>query len=86
MPSDYELTIGKLQNCFSDEEICTILSSSDATHANKVILDSLVDKIRNKHELYKLCEQLEMISPSHDLKVLIANIRSGGSSVHTLLL
>ncbi|XP_065914506.1 uncharacterized protein [Dysidea avara] len=77
MPPEYEMTVGKLQTCFSDEEICIILSSSDAIHANKVILDSLVDKIRNKRELYKVCDQLEMISASHDLNVLIANMRSG---------
>lgn len=85
MPPDYELTIGKLQNCFSDEEICTILCSSDATHANKVILDSLVNKIRNKHELYKLCDQLEMISASHDLNVLITSLRSGKNTLYCIL-
>ena len=35
MPDDYELTVGKLVNCISDDQICTILSSSNSTVANK---------------------------------------------------
>ena len=77
MPDDYELTVGKLQNFISDSNICAILSSSDSTTANKIILDCLIERINHKEQLLHLCDQLEIITTSHALKVVIRDIRSG---------
>ena len=77
MPDDYELTVGKLQNYISDDQICAILSSSNSTIANKIILDCLIERIRCREELLDLCAQLENIITSHDLKIVINEIRLG---------
>ena len=77
MPDDYELTVGKLVNCISDDQICTILSSSNSTVANKMILDCLIERMRCREELLDLCDQLEIITTSHDMKIVINEIRLG---------
>ena len=77
MPDDYELTVGKLLNYISDEQICVILSSSNSTIANKIILDCLIEKMSCKEDLLDLCHQLENIITSQDLKVVINEIRLG---------
>ena len=77
MPEDYELTVGKLQNFISDDQICFILSSKNFTIANKIILDCLIEKMSCREELLDLCVQLENITTSHDLKIVINEIRSG---------
>ena len=77
MPDDYELTVGKLQNCISFDQICVILSSSNSTIANKLILDYLIERMSCREELLDLCDQLEKITTSHDLKVVINELRLG---------
>ena len=77
MPDDYELTVGKLLNCISDDQICTILSSSNSTVANKIILDCLIERMRCREDLLDLCDQLEKIIASHDIKIVISEIRLG---------
>ena len=77
MPDEYELNVGKLVNYISDDQIGTILSSSNANVANKLILDCLIERISCKEELLDLCDQLESIIASHDLKVMINEIRLG---------
>ena len=77
MPDEYELTVGKLQNCIGDDQICAILSSSNSTSANKIILDCLIERINYKEELLDLCHQLEIITTSHDMNIVINEIRLG---------
>ena len=77
MPDDYELTSGKLQNYFSDDQLCDILSSSSSTIANKKILDYLIERMSCREDLLDLCDQLSNITSLHDLKILINEIRLG---------
>ena len=77
MPDDYELTVGKLQNYISFDQICVILSSSNSTIANKLILDYLIERMSCREELLDLCDQLESITTSHDMKIVINDIRLG---------
>ena len=77
MPDEYELSVGKLVNYISDDQIGNILSSSTASVANKLILDYLIERISCKEELLDLCDQLERIITSHDLEVMISEIRLG---------
>ena len=77
MPDNHEQSVGKLQNYISDDQICMILSSSNSTTANKMILDCLIERMSCKEELLDLCAQLETISTSHQLNMLISEIRSG---------
>ena len=77
MPTDYEITVGKLQNYLSDDQICAILSSDNYSDANKIILGCLIERMNQKEELLDLCDQLENISGSRDLCKIISEIRSG---------
>ena len=77
MPDEYELSVGKLVNYISDDQIGSILSSSNASVANKLILDCLIERISSKEELLDLCDQLESVIISHDLKIVVNEIRLG---------
>ena len=77
MPDDYELTIGKLQNYISFDQICVILSSSNSTIANKLILDYLIERMSCREELLDLYDQLESITTSRDMKMIINELRLG---------
>ena len=77
MPDDYELTVGKLQNYISFDQICVILSSSNSTIANKLILDYLIERMSCREELLDLCDQLESITKSHDMKMITSELRLG---------
>ena len=77
MPTNYEPSVGKLQHCLSDDQICTVLSASDSRAANKVILDCLIEKISGKLEINFLCDQLDSIATSTDLRKIIQKIRQG---------
>ena len=77
MPDDYELTVGKLQNYISFDEICVILSSSNSIIANKLILDCLIERLSCREGLLDLCDQLESITTSHDMKMIINELRLG---------
>ena len=77
MPDEYELTVGKLQNYISDDQICTILCYDNSTVANKIILDFLIGRMNFKEELLDFCCQLEEITSSQDLKMVVNEIKSG---------
>ena len=77
MPDDYELTVGKLQNCITFDHICSILSSGNCTIANKMILDCLIEKMKCKKDLLDLCDTLEHITTSEESKTVINQIRIG---------
>ena len=77
MPDDYELTVGKLQNYISFDQICIILSSSNSTIANKLILDYLIERMSCREELLNLCDQLESITTSRDMKMITSELRLG---------
>ena len=77
MPNEYEVTVGKLQDYISDDQICAILNSSNSTSANKIILDCLIETMSYKEDLIDLCYQLENITTSHDMKIVINEIRLG---------
>ena len=77
MPDEYEPTIEKLQNFISVEQICNILNSNSSDIANKMILDCAIEQISCGEELLDLCDQLDTISTSNNLKIVINEIRFG---------
>ena len=77
MPDEYELSVGKLVNYISDDQTGTILSSSNASVANKLMLNCLIERISCKEDLLDLCDQLESIIASHHLKIAVNEIRLG---------
>lgn len=77
MPEDYEQTLGRLQNFINDDQMCAILCCSSPPVANKMILDCLVDRMQCEEDLFDFCDQLEMVTGSQDLNIIISDIRSG---------
>ena len=86
MPDDYESTVGKLLNYISDDQICAILSSSNSTTANKIILDCLIERMNSKEALLDLCDQLENVVALKNLKITIDEIRSGKFNLYFCML
>ena len=89
LPVDYEKTLQAVQDYLSDEQICIVLSSSDYSSANKVMLDYLLVKMNCTGNLLEFCDQLEKILPlSTDeglLTSIIAEFRRG-TYVKTIIL
>ena len=77
MPSSYELTLAKLQDYISDDQMCATLGSSNSTIANNIILDCLISRMKCRKDLLQLCEQLKSIDLSNELKAVIDEITSG---------
>jgi len=78
MPQNYRMTIHTLQNFLSDDQICVILSSNNSTTANKIILDCLIERMGCREELLDLCDQLETVSTSQQMMMVISKIKSAG--------
>ena len=77
MPDDYELTVGKVQDYISDDQIYAILSSNNSTIANKIILDCLIERMKCREDVLHLCDLLGYITTSVDMKAVINEIRAG---------
>ena len=77
MPENYELTINSLLDYINDDQVGAILCSSSSAIANKKILDCLIERVHCKENLFELCDQLESIITSHDMKTVINEIRLG---------
>ena len=77
MPDNYEQSVGKLQNYITDDQICMVLSSSNSTTANKIILDCLIERMSCRKELLDLCDQLETIRTSDGMMIVTNMIRFG---------
>ena len=76
MPDNYEQSVGVLQSYISDDQICMILCSGSPSSANKMILDCLIERMSCSEEILDLCDQLEMISMSQQLRMIINGVRS----------
>ena len=77
MPTNYEQTIGRLQNFITDDEICAVLCSDSTKSANKFILDCLINKMQTKQHLLNFCAHLELACPSQDMLMITEDIKSG---------
>lgn len=60
----------------TDEQINDILMCKDVKSANKKIVQLLSEKLRCVEDLITFCEQLEKISTSSQLNVVINEIKS----------
>ena len=77
MSVEYEMTVGKLQDYISDDQICAILSSNNPSIANKIMLDCLIERMKCRDDLLILCDLLESISTAIEFKSIINDIRAG---------
>ena len=78
MPDEYHQTLEKLQKFISsDDEIADILGSDKPEDANKKLLNCLIQKMKKREEMLDFCVQLEHIIASHDLKMIISEIKTG---------
>lgn len=79
MPDQYEVTLGKLQNCLTDDQICAVLSCADSSACNKMMLDCLIERISDESGLPGFCDQLQCIAPVQDIVSVIDEIRNYGN-------
>jgi len=81
LPSDYEKTLEIVQDHLTDDQICNVLTSSNYTVANKIILSCLLDKVKCTADIVEFCNQLEKITlllPNAEVLVTIVNeLRTG---------
>lgn len=80
LPMDYENTLNLLQNYLTDDQICQILSSSNYSTANKIILDCLIEKFKESVNIPELCKKLELIaslSTSKQLSSIVNELKEG---------
>ena len=76
-PEDFMTTVNKLERHLTDKDIAGILSSTNAVLANKMILDSLITRMKCKEDLLDLCDQLEKINGSPNINSVIHDLRNG---------
>ena len=77
---DYENTLNLLQNYLTDNQLCQILSSSNYSTANKIILNSLIEKFKESVNIPELCKKLELIaslSTSKQLSSVVNELKKG---------
>ena len=77
MPDDYEITVGKIQDYITDDQISAILGTSNSSVANKMIVDCLIERISCREELLDLCDQLEKIASLNEMKSVTKEIKLG---------
>ena len=77
MPDDYEITVGKIQDYITDDQISAILGTSNSSVANKMIVDCLIERISCREELLDLCDQLEKIALLNEMKSVTKEIKLG---------
>ena len=77
LPDNYEYTLNVLQDNFTDELIVAILSCNSVKEANKIMLDSLVRKVKNKEDILEMCDKLGNINGSIELLGVLLQIRNG---------
>ena len=81
-PEDFMTTVNKLERHLTDKDIAGILSSTNAVLANKMILDSLIMRMKCKEDLLDLCDQLEKINGSPNINSVIHDLRNGMCVTH----
>jgi len=70
-------TVSKLEQYLTDTDITSILGYTNATLANKKILDSLIVHMKCKEDLLDLCDRLEKISESPSMTNIVHELRNG---------
>ena len=77
-PKDFCESIHKLKHKLSDDQICSILKCSSFDTANKMILDYLIEPLKDEGDLLDLCDQLDRLTDiSPNLKHVITELRKG---------
>ena len=76
-PEDYQQTLGKLQDRFTDEQICKVLKCTSTGSANKMMLDYLINNIKSREDLLDFCDQLDKLTYSLSLLHVVKELRKG---------
>lgn len=77
MPKDYHQTLNILQSFITDDELASILETDNPDVANKKILNCLIEKMKYREQMLDLCDQIEKVITSKDLKTITDEIRRG---------
>ena len=74
---NYRLTIEHFKDYLSDDQIATILNSSNFHNANRKIMNFLIERITYKEELIELCDQLHQLYTSCFMKLIVNELKTG---------
>ena len=77
MPENYELSLARLQQLFSDEQICDILGRPEARSCNQKILNCLIERVSCEEDVLDLCSHLEKIMGSPALVGIVEELQEG---------
>ena len=75
MPMNFQKTVDKLSDCFTDKQVSDVFNCQSPKAANEMILKSLTANLSSAKNLLKICEQLEMISTSDKLDMMIGDLK-----------
>ena len=82
LPTNYGQTLEVLLRCFSDDQVCQILSTDNHITANKTILDFLIGHYKENRNLSELCDRLEkvmnILPEPGELVAILCDLRAGG--------
>ena len=76
-PMEYLSTVDCLQDYLTDDCLCVVVSCTDASVANKMILDCMVSKLNSKEDLLDFFDQVEKITGTHNLGSVVNELRQG---------
>ena len=77
MPDKYVSTIKHLEDNLSVNQIAIILDSSNFHHANKKLMEFLIERIAHKIEVLDLCDQLQNLYASKSIQSIVGELKSG---------
>ena len=70
-------TVDCLQDYLTDDCLCMVVSCTDASMANKMILECMVSKLTCKEDLLDFFDRLEKITGTHNLGSVVNELRQG---------
>ena len=77
LPENFESSLGRLQQIFSDEQICDILSIQEPRASNQKILNCLIERVTCEEDVLDLCSNLDKIMGSQALASIVEELRKG---------
>ena len=75
MPMDFMKTVDKLSDCFTDKQVSDVYNCQSSITANQMILKYLTANLNSVKDMLAFCVQLETISTSHKLDMIISDLK-----------
>ena len=75
MPMNFMKTVEKLSDCFTDKQVSDVYNCQSSKTANQLILKYLTANLNSVKDMLAFCVQLETISTSHKLDMIISDLK-----------